>query len=252
MQNPESFGELYDDRETGPAGHIPLGDRPVGTPLSMGGRSRAPQPEPRRFQAAPTARGANLPPAAPPTPSMPAEAAAPAEPPAEEHSAVNNLQRALQGFKLALPFVQKILPMLDGPVAGMVSNLLNPQPAAAPPQSAAHAPAQPRPLTTAPAPQHLTVDLTPVEEGLKRLQNGHRELHVQIAEHNNTIQRVADQLEMVREATDRNTLEQQELMEDLKGIGKRVNVATLIILAMLLGSVLLNLVLYLHMQRVLP
>ena len=57
---------------------------------------------------------------------------------------------------------------------------------------------------------------------------------------------------MVREATDRNTLEQQELLEDLKGVGNKVNVYALVALALLVVSVLLNVILYLHIQRVLP
>jgi hypothetical protein len=241
MANSDSLGELYDDRALSSAGERQGSARPIGTPLSTGGKSRGLQADARRFaQAAAPDRSL---PAQPPAESTAAAL------PAGEDASVNNLQRALQGFRLALPFVQKLLPLLDGHVATVVSNLLSPQPAA-PAQS--QGATQPRPLTTAPAPQHITVDLTPVEEGLKRLQNSHRELHVQVAEQNTSIRRVEDQLAMVREATDRNTLEQQELMEDLKGIGKKVNVVTLVVLAMLLGSVLLNLILYLHMQRVLP
>jgi hypothetical protein len=57
---------------------------------------------------------------------------------------------------------------------------------------------------------------------------------------------------MVREATDRNTLEQQELLEDLKSVGNKVNIVAVIALGLLGISILLNLVLYLHIQRVLP
>lgn len=241
MANSESFSELYDDRERSGAGVRPAGAGPVGSPLSTGGKQRLAQGDLRRFStSAPSNRS---------LPEVPA--AEPALPVAGgEEGGLNNLQRALQGFKLALPFVQKLLPLLDGHVATAVANLLG-QPAAAPAPTA-HAP-QARPLTTAqPTAPQLTVDLTAVEDGLKRLQNGHRELHVQVAEQNTAIRRVEDQLEMVREATDRNTLEQQELMEDLKGIGKKVNVVTLVVVAMLLGSLLLNLILYLHLQRVLP
>ena len=49
---------------------------------------------------------------------------------------------------------------------------------------------------------------------------------------------------MVREATDRNTLEQQELMEDLKGVGSKVNVVAFIALGLLAISVIVNIVLY--------
>ena len=57
---------------------------------------------------------------------------------------------------------------------------------------------------------------------------------------------------MVREATDRNTLEQQELVEDLKTVGSKVNVFALVALALLAVSIVLNVILYLHIQRVLP
>ena len=57
---------------------------------------------------------------------------------------------------------------------------------------------------------------------------------------------------MVREATDRNTLKQQELMEDLKSVGTKVNFFAVLVLLMLAGSVLLNILLYLHISRILP
>jgi endonuclease III len=71
-------------------------------------------------------------------------------------------------------------------------------------------------------------------------------------EQNSSLKRVEDQLEMVREATDRNTLEQQELIEDLKGVGNKVNLLALTALCLLAISIVLNVVLYLHIQRVLP
>ena len=57
---------------------------------------------------------------------------------------------------------------------------------------------------------------------------------------------------MVREATDRNTLEQQELMEDLKSVGSKVNLFAILALGLLAISVGINVVLYLHILRVLP
>jgi hypothetical protein len=57
---------------------------------------------------------------------------------------------------------------------------------------------------------------------------------------------------MVREATDRNTLEQQELLEDLKAVGNKVNAFALLALGLLAASILLNVILYLHIKRVLP
>jgi hypothetical protein len=147
----------------------------------------------------------------------------------------SSLQRAASTLRAWLPFVQRILPLLDGNIGTAVSNILTPFP---------------HPQHTPPPPQQT--NLEPIEDGLAELQTQHIELRSQIVEQNTSIKRVEDQLELVREATDRNTLEQQELLEDLKGVGNKVNVYALVALALLLISVLLNVILYLHIQRVLP
>lgn len=148
----------------------------------------------------------------------------------------SSLQRAVNAIRMALPFVQRILPLLDGNIATAVSNILAPHP---------HQHQQP------PA-QQPSVDLVHVEDGLAELQTQHKELREQISEQNTSLKRVEDQLEMVREATDRNTLEQQELMEDLKVFGNRVVAYAVIASVLLLVSIFFNLILFIHLQRVLP
>jgi hypothetical protein len=59
-------------------------------------------------------------------------------------------------------------------------------------------------------------------------------------------------LQMVREATDRNTLEQQELLEDLKRFGTKVKIFAVIGICVLVVAIALNVILFLHIQRVLP
>ena len=153
-----------------------------------------------------------------------------AQPPIDVPSGV---QRAVSALRAALPFVQRILPLLDGNIGTAVSNMLAPH---------LHAPPPPAP----------PVNLAPLEDGLAQLQTEQRELREQVVEQNSSLKRVEDQLEAVREATDRNTLEQQELMEDLKGVGTKVNVFALVALGLLAVSVVINVVLYLHILRVLP
>ena len=143
----------------------------------------------------------------------------------------SSIQRAVSALRLALPFVQRILPLLDGNIATTVSNILSPHPQTPPPSA---------------------VNLAHVEDGLADLQTQHRDLREQIVEQNSSLKRVEDQLEMVREATDSNTLEQQELIEDLKGVGNKVNLLALTALCLLAISIVVNVVLYLHIQRVLP
>jgi hypothetical protein len=144
----------------------------------------------------------------------------------------SGIQRAVSALRAALPFVQRILPLLDGNIAGVVSNMMAPH---------HHAPPPPPPT-----------NLAPLEDGLAELQTQQRELHEQLVEQNSSLKRVEDQLEMVREATDRNTLEQQELMEDLKAVGNKANMFALIALGLLAVSVIVNVILYLHILKVLP
>jgi hypothetical protein len=145
----------------------------------------------------------------------------------------SGMERAMGVLRLALLFVQRILPLLDGNIGAAVSNMLIPHPQLPPP----------------PPPQ---VDLTPIEDGLVQLHTLHRGLRNQFVEQNSSLKRVEGQLEMVREATDRNTLEQQELLEDLKAFGNKVNMFAIFALGLLAVSILLNVILFLHIQRVLP
>lgn len=146
----------------------------------------------------------------------------------EEHSAA--VQWAIAAIKQAIPFVQRLLPLIDTNVPASVTHMVT---------SHEHHPAPP-------------VDLVPIEHGLAELQTQHDELSGLVHDQNTSLKRVEDQLDMVREATDRNTLEQQELIEDLKAIGNKVNLFALLVLALLIVSLLLNLFLFLHVQRVLP
>ena len=138
-----------------------------------------------------------------------------------------SLQRTLSQ---AMPLLQKMLPLIDGNIASFVANLLTPRPAA-------------------PAP---VVNLEPLENNLIALKAQQRELRNQVVEQNSALKRVEDQLDLVREATDRNTREQQEFMEDLKAVGGKVNFVAGVALLLLAVSIVLNVLLYLHISRVLP
>jgi hypothetical protein len=137
----------------------------------------------------------------------------------------------MNALRLTLPLIQRVLPLLDGNVGTAVSNLLNPH------------------LQTPPPPP---VDLAPIEDGLAELRTLHRELRNQAVEQNSLLKRVQDQLQMVREATDHNTLKQQELLADLKAVGKKVNLFAYFALSLLGLSVLLNVVLFLQIRHILP
>lgn len=213
----DSLGLGLHDSDRQPSNPVEPYKRAVGSPLPVGGGGSTPVKEER--QDVPAQR------AVPPV----GRSLTTAPDAAESIQPLSGFQRAVGALRLAMPFVQRILPLLDGNVATTVSNILSPH--------AAH-----------PAP----ADLAPIEEGLAELQAGHRDLRDQVMEQNSSLKRVEDQLEMVREATDRNTLEQQELLEDLKAVSNKVNTFAFIALVLLAVSVVLNIVLYLHIRRVLP
>ena len=174
----------------------------------------------------------------------------------------STLQRAAGVIRHAIPVVQKLLPLLDGNFGTAVSNLLNPPPP--PPAST------PRTALAVPPPAPPKIDLapvlTPLKENIAELKTMHSELQLsqkelqesnielsdRISEQNASLKRVQDHLELVREATDRNTLEQQELMEDLKAMGSRVNAVAAVAILLLAISLLVNMFLFMHIQRVLP
>lgn len=143
----------------------------------------------------------------------------------------------MNAVRMALPLVQRIAPLLDSSIAGAVINLLT---------ARWHPPAPPAPK----------VDLAPLEDGLSALRSQQSDLRDRLIEQNSSLKRVEDRLEMVREATDRNTLEQQELLEDLKLFTRRVKIyaitGAVVVIGLLAASLYLNVILFQHIQRVLP
>lgn len=187
------------------------------------------QPTPPSHDAMPRATGAPLP-TGTGSPSQPPYRSTP--PPGRTLSAPQDesgTQRAMAVLKQAMPFVQKLLPLLEGNIGAAIANVFAARPHHTPP-----------------------VDLTPVHHQVSELQLQQSDLRNQVIEQNTSIKRVEDQLAMVREATDRNTLEQQELIEDLKAVGNKVNLFALLMFVMLIVSLLLNAALFLHIKQVLP
>ena len=138
--------------------------------------------------------------------------------------------RAMGILKSAAPFVAKLLPLLDSNFGAAIGNMLVPR----------H-----------PAPQ-VTVDLAPLTNQVSELQAQQTELRGALQDQTTGLKRVEGQLDMVREATDRNTLEQQELMQDLKSVARKVNTFALGVSILLVASVVINVLLYLYVKRVLP
>lgn len=181
-----------------------------------------------------------------PPASTPASAGPAAPPNPADPAMPSGLQRAINAVRQTIPLVQRLLPLLEGNIATAataITALVAPHPTV----QHIHPPAPAPP----PAPVPIKIDLEPVERGLAEVRDSHRELRTQFGEHVTALKRVEDQLDHVREATDRNTLEQQELVEDLRAVGGRLSTFALIGLILLALSLLLNGYLIFEMQRIL-
>jgi hypothetical protein len=141
-------------------------------------------------------------------------------------------QRALGAARMALPLVQRILPLFDGNIGSAVSNFL------------------PREASTHPPPP--TVNLDPIENRLIDLQNRHRELQRLMMEQTSKLRGIEDRLEELRDDAARNAQAQDELHEDMKAVSARIKIFAGLILAFLGLSSLMNVVFYLQMRHILP
>lgn len=178
-----------------------------------------PAPEPRREEPIPAAARALA-----------------AQPGAGDAQDPNAMQRTMVAIRNALPLLQKLLPLLDGNVLGAVIGMLAPHP---------HQYQQPQPA-------QKPIDFSPVESGLSDLKRQHHDLRSQIQAQDAAMKRLAEQLDQVRDATERNTREQEDLVEELKVSGKRMNIVAFMAFALLAASIAMNVVLYLQIHKLLP
>lgn len=142
----------------------------------------------------------------------------------------SGVRRVVAVLRVALPFVERVLPLLDGDSGTTASShptSLQPASAAAPP---------------------VPADVARIEDSIAEFKTQYRTLREQVVEQDASLKRVEDRLGMVREATDRSTREQQELIENLKGVGKKVNVVAMVALGLLGVSIAIDIVLCLHVH----
>jgi len=167
--------------------------------------------------------------------AVPAAARALAAPSTDAQD-ISAMQRTVQTIRNALPLLQKLLPLLDGNMLAAIMAMLTPSPQAQPVS---------RPVDPSPAP-------SPVESGLTELRTQQQELRGQIQSQDAAMKKMADQLENVREATDRNTREQEDLIEELKANSRKTNIVAFLAFVLLAASIAMNVVLYMEIHRLLP
>jgi broad specificity phosphatase PhoE len=168
-----------------------------------------------------------------------------------------NMQRTMQTLRAALPVLQRLLPLMDSNFLGALTGMTPPVPQEQPSQRQIESrpleprALEPRGLETRPL-ETRPVDLTPVESGLTELRAHNQELRNQFHAQDAALKVIGDHLDQVREATDRNTREQDELVDELKASGKKINVVAFLGFLLLAASMAMNVILYLEIHRLVP
>jgi len=133
------------------------------------------------------------------------------------------LQRTAAAIRTMVPLAQKLLPLLDGNVASAVANLLAPR------------------VLSAPA-----VDLEPLETAIARVRGDLAVMQDKSSQQDTALKRIDDQLETLKEALERASLDQKEAAEELTRTRKSVRTFAVIGLVLLLLLIGLNAVLFLY------
>jgi hypothetical protein len=140
------------------------------------------------------------------------------------------LNKTVGVLRTMLPLALKILPLLDGQIGTVVSNLIGPQTAA---RQDAHT-------------------LLPLREGLAQLEKQHIELRTQVAGQSTAVKQIDEQLATVRNLAVETAEVQQNLMVSLRKMRRNMNIVAIVGLVLLAAVVALNVVLIVHIRRVSP
>lgn len=188
--------------------------------------SATPKPETNKPRTSQTVAANPVP--NPPQDAKTAKAAPAASTPANPNTALahkpqaphkaGTLEKAVGLAKVVLPLAGKLLPLLEGNVAGAAANL----------------------LAGRPAPE---VNLKPLEESIARLQADQRAITFHTSEHKRQIQRLQDDLAVLKESLEKNAAEQAELIEHVAKLAKRTRSFTRFVTILLAISILFSLVL---------
>ena len=140
------------------------------------------------------------------------------------------MEKTVGVLRAILPIAQKFLPLLDGQVGTVVSNLIGPQN----------------------SPRQVANALLPLHEGLAQLEKQHIELRAQVAGQNAALRQIEEQIETERNLAEETAAEQEELAGILSKMRRRVNLFAVAGLVLLAAVVTLNVLLLVHIRRVLP
>lgn len=136
----------------------------------------------------------------------------------QPQQASSKLNKAVGIAKAVLPIAGRLLPLLEGNIAGAAANLLAGRSAA-------------------------EVNLKPLEESIARLQADQRAITFHTSEHKHKIQRLQDDLAVLKESLEKNTADQAELIEHVAKLAKRTRSFMRMVTILLVVSILFSMLL---------
>ena len=81
----------------------------------------------------------------------------------------------------------------------------------------------------------VTRSFSEVNKGFLDLQTSQKEIRTHVQEQSIQLKRIDDQLLRLRESTERNTMEHQELVEDLRSASKLVRTLSTVMIVLMIG-----------------
>ena len=144
----------------------------------------------------------------------------------QKSSNLPSIWRSLLQMKVLLPYIGKILPMLEGNT------------------STALAPVAPRQDLS-----EMTRSFGDVNKGFLDLQASQREIRGHVQEQAGQLKRIDDQLLRLRESTERNTMEHQELVEDLRSASKLVRNLSAVMMILMVAVVAMVAFMLMHWRH---
>jgi hypothetical protein len=140
------------------------------------------------------------------------------------------MEKTVGVLRTILPIAQKFLPLLDGQIGTVVSNLIGPQN----------------------SPRQVANALLPLHEGLAQLEKQHIELRARIAGQDAALREIEEQIKTVRELAEETAAEQRGLTAIVSKMRRRVNLVVVAGLVLLAALVTLNVLLFVHIRGILP
>jgi hypothetical protein len=143
----------------------------------------------------------------------------------ESRNQAPSIWRSLMQLRLLLPYIGKLLPILEGNFSSALA-----------------------PTNTAVAKPDFSEfhnSIEQVNRGFLDLAAGNRDIRTHVQEQSVQLKRIDDQLIRLRESTERNTMEHQELVEDLRSASKLVRgLSTVMIVLMIMVTAMVAFMLF--------